>query len=225
MADNRLWTKLFIPNSEVDEINLHSSGATVRHRNPFEDLAVPRNEDELTKEFVDKWVAPFYMTFPISDDEVAVKSFALASKEISVETTAKLLGYFDWRPRITGAYFAAINNYKELEDIIGRHLLKSEVCYAGVGYCIALASFGTEISCEYLKKYLAYYLQRKDLWFNQADAFCALEFLDQNSSEQFFEGWKNFISDKPNWDLDRSRKHFASCLKTIQKIRETAIYC
>ena len=59
MHIKKLWTKLLSQNTEADEIALHVSGATVRHKNPFEDIEVPRNEEEFTKEFVDKWVVPF----------------------------------------------------------------------------------------------------------------------------------------------------------------------
>jgi hypothetical protein len=223
MALNRLWTKLFKRTDEADAIALHSAGATVRHKNPFEDLEVPRNEDELTKEFIDKWVAPFYMTIPAVNDIASLESLATASKEIDLATTTKLLGYFDWRPKSTGAFFAAVNNYTELEDIIGRHLLKSEVCYAGESYSLALATFSTEASKDYLRKYLEYYLQRKDLWFDQAAVFCALEHVDKDSAFQLLNKWQDFTSDKPNWDLKRSRDHFANCIKSIQRIRQRAI--
>ena len=216
----KLWTKLFTKNTEAEDAALHSSGATVRHKNPFEELEIPRNADEMQIDFVDKWVAPFYMIIPADADNATIKNFATAAKEIDLETTTKLLGYFDWRSKITGAYFAAINNYKQLEDIIGRHLLKSEVCYAGAGYSLALACFTTENSKQYLRKYLEYYLERKDLWFDQADAFCALEYLDKEAANQFMNKWESFISDKPNWNLKKSREHFAKSLDTIEKIKQ-----
>lgn len=106
----KLWTKLFTKNTEAEDAALHSSGATVRHRNPFEELETPRNADEMQKGFIDKWVAPFYMIIPADADNSTIEKFAAAAKEIDLETTNKLLGYFDWRPKITGAYFAAINN-------------------------------------------------------------------------------------------------------------------
>lgn len=56
-----LWTKLFTSKSEKEAIALHVAGATVRHRNPFENIEVPRNDDELSDEYIEKWVVPFYM--------------------------------------------------------------------------------------------------------------------------------------------------------------------
>lgn len=219
MSIKKLWTKLFTKNVEIDEIALHISGATVRHRNPFEDLEVPRNENEISKEFSEKWVIPFYMSSLSNAENESIMTFATASREIDAGIVLELLGEFDWRPRIAGAFFAAINNYKELEDIIGHLLLKSEVCYAGSGYCLALATFATEKSKNYLIKYLEYYLQRKDLWFDQSSAFCALEYLDKAAAGKLFDKWEYFISDKPYWNLEESRSHFISCQETLTKIR------
>ncbi len=221
MNIQKLWTKLFANNNEADEIILHVSGATVRHKNPFESIEVPRNQEEFTKEFVDKWVIPFYMKGLSNSDDTTIKIFADTAKEIDKNIVIKLLIDFDWRTRITGAFFSAINNYQEFEDIIGRHLLKSEVCYAGSGYCLALASFGTDNAKKYLVTYLDYYLDRKDLWFNQANAFCALEHLDKNAAKKLMDKWNSFVADKEYWSLEKSRVHFANCMLTLEKIRNT----
>lgn len=154
-------------------------------------------------------------------EEDTINKFATAAKEINVEIVTKLLSDFDWRTRITGAYFAAINNYRELEDIIGRHLLKSEVCYAGLGYCLALAASGSDNSKKYLRTYLEYYLDRIDLWFDQAHAFCALEYLDKNQANEYLTKWTFFVADKKYWNLEKSRTHFSECMLTLEKIRQT----
>ena len=219
MNFQKLWTKLFSKNSETDAIALHVAGATVRHKNPFEKIEVPRNNEDLSKEFIDKWVVPFYMTTLSNSDEKTINIFADAAKEIDKDIVLKLLGDFNWRTRITGAYFSAINNYQDFEDIIGNNLLKSEVCYAGSGYCLALATFGTDNAKKYLASYLDYYLDRKDLWFDQADAFCALQHLDKESASKLLDKWNSFVADKENWDLEKSTAHFSKCLLTIEKIR------
>lgn len=76
MNIQKLWTKLFADNNEADEIALHVSGATVRHKNPFEEIEVPRNEEEFTEEFVDKWVVPFYINSLSNSDDTTIKAFA-----------------------------------------------------------------------------------------------------------------------------------------------------
>jgi len=136
-------------------------------------------------------------------DDSKMNEFAVASKEITIDVVKNLLGDFNWRPRVTAAYFAAIKNYKELDDLIGRHLVKSEVTYAGFGYCLALAIFATDNSKDYLKRYLDYYLDRKELYFDQAHAFCALEYLDKDLAAEFIVKWNSFISDKPYWNLEK----------------------
>ena len=219
MRFKNLWTKLFTKNHQANEIALHISGATVRHRNPFEHIEVPRNNEELSEEFVDKWVIPFYMTSLSDVDEVTIKSFANSAAEINIEIVTTLLGDFNWRMRITGAFFAAINGYRELEEVIGKHLLKSEVCYAGSGYCLALAVFHGDNSKKYLTEYLNYYLERKDLWFDQDIAFCALEYIDKSEADKLLNKLNSFVADKQHWSLEKSRNHFRDYMATIDKIR------
>ena len=55
-----------------DSIALHVSGATVRHRNPFEDIVVPRNADDLGRPFITEWVQPFYLHWLSNIDEETV---------------------------------------------------------------------------------------------------------------------------------------------------------
>jgi hypothetical protein len=223
MDFKKLWTKLFTRNSEADDLALHVSGATVRHRNPFEDLVVPRNEEGLSQEFIEKWIAPFYMSILSHElsnaDEATIKAFAEAAREINPDIVKTLLGDFNWRPRITGALFSAVNEYKEAEDIIGKHLLKSEVCYAGVGYCLALATFGSDNAKDYLTSYLEYYLDRTDLWFDQVPAFCALAYLDNDRANRLLGKLDSFVADKEQWNLENSRRHFNNCMRTLDRIR------
>lgn len=221
MAPNKLWTKLFTKKTTDDEVALAFAGAMVIHRNPFEELTAYRNDDELSKEFFDMYVSPFYLNFLSQCESQSIPYFAMAANQLTLVETKKLLGYFDWKCKISGAYFAAIKNYTSLEDIIGIHLLKSEVCYAGTGYCVALAIFGTEKSKDFLNRYLDYYLTRKDLWFDQADALCALEYLDKNESNKHLDKWQEFISNKPNWSFESRRLNFSNRIKDVFAIRNS----
>lgn len=220
MSFKKLWTKLFTRNDDFDEIALHVSGAIIRHRNPFENVEVPRNDEELTEEFIEKWVVSFYSVSLSNANDIIIETFAETAIDINPDIVLKLLGDFDWRTRITGAYFAAINNYHEFEDIIGKHLLKSEVCFAGTGYCLALATFGTDNAKQYLVRYLDYYLGRKDLWFDQADAFCALAYLDKAEADKLIKKWNDFAADKQNWNLENYRKQLTNSLQALDQIRE-----
>ncbi len=213
-----ILAKFFTKNNEAEEIALHISGAVVRHQNPFQHIEVPLSEEELTEEFIDRWVLPFYMVSLSSLDEELIRTFANSAREIDPNVVYKLLSEFNWRTRITGAFFAAINNYTEFEDIIGKHLLKSEVCYAGAGYCLALAIFGTDNSKNYLRTYLHYYLDRRDLWFDQPQAFCALEYLDINAANELKEKWQTFSGDKSG-SLEKSREYFLESIASLEKIK------
>lgn len=42
-----------------NQINLHSAGAIVQHKTPFENLVSYQNDTELTQEFIEKWVNPY----------------------------------------------------------------------------------------------------------------------------------------------------------------------
>lgn len=214
------WQHLNSRKDEETEIELHIAGATVRLENPFEDLIIPRNSEELPEKFVKKWVIPFYMTSFSHLSKETQKDFIDIFQQIDSEIVTKLLGDFNWRTRIVGAYFAALKDLTEFEEIIGNHLLKSEVCYAGSGYCLALANFGTEESKNFLKRYLDYYLKRKDLWFDQSDAMAALYWLNKQEAEKYEPLWREFIADKPYWNLKSSKENFAKSMENIKKIKE-----
>jgi hypothetical protein len=61
MNFSELWKKLFSKRNQEEDIGLHIAGAIVRHRNPYEDIEVPRNDEDLSQEFIDKWIARFYL--------------------------------------------------------------------------------------------------------------------------------------------------------------------
>ncbi|MCB2410069.1 DUF6000 family protein [Hymenobacter sp. BT178] len=207
---------------QATEIALHIAGATVQHRNPFEQLEAFRNQDELSEEFIEKWVMEFYMPSINRLDDQTMEAFVTASKEITQEIIQQLLGDFDWRPRIVGAYFAAIKGYTDLTDIIGVHLLKSEVCYAGLGYALALATFGGDQSKEYLKMYLDFYLKQKDLWFDQNSVLAALHLISPDEASSYFNSWQEYISDKPYHDLSNNIEGMIKSVNIVKQIRQAS---
>ena len=205
----------------LEEIKLHIAGATVRHQSSFSELSAPKNAQELSEEFIEKWVIPFYMT------SLSSKSFLQnlrpIAQELSKEVVELLLGDFNWRSRIVGAWFSAIKPYIEFEQTIGNLLLRSDVCYAGNGYCLALASFNTPTSIEFLCKYLAYYLNRPELWFDQDVAMGAIAYLDHinrtQNLQQFIPAWKQFVADKQHWNLASSIQSFATQMDEVLRIQ------
>lgn len=204
-----------------ENIKRHVAGATVTHISKFSTLKVIENHEELSKVFINKYVKPFYLAHP--DSESFKKSYFLIKDEISKETISTLLGDFDWRPRKVGAYFTAIKNFKEFEDNIGRLLLRSDVCYAGITYCLTLASFGTKKSISYIQEYLEYYLKQFNLDFDQPYAMAALAYLGKIKNEDlvspFMDKWKIYISKDPVGNLEQTISIFEKQMGIIDSFK------
>ena len=190
-----------------EAIRLHSAGATVRHKSPFKELESYKNQIEIDQPFREKWVIPFYFDLQRNDEEWINKIVGIYH-EISDEIILKNLGDFDWRTRSTGAFFAAVKDKKEFIEIIGTHLIKSEVCYAGGTYAKVLAYFNDEKGNEYLERYLEYYLKQKNLYFDQGDVFQAVKYLDEingtNNLGKYVNDWKVTVS-RPNAVIPNGR--------------------
>ena len=215
---------------EDDKINeairLHSAGATVRHKSPFEELESYKNEIEIDQSFREEWVIPFYFELHRNDQEWINKIAELYHK-ISDEVILKNLGDFNWRTRSTGAFFAAVKDKKEYVEIIGTHLIKSEVCYAGRTYAKVLASFNDKKGNEYLERYLEYYLKRKDLYFHQSDIFQAVKYLDEingtSKIDKFLDDWNEYAKGKFSDDDDEEEMEtddLKKQIETIEKIKK-----
>ena len=205
-----------------DAVRLHVAGATVRTQTPFSSITSLTNSDQLSRDFIDQWVASFYNKIGQTDDHWA-ETLIAKKGGISEEVISKCLGDFNWRTRQTGAFFAAITDQKQFIKPIGEHLLKSEVCYAGRVYCMVLASFNTSICVDYLNTYLNYYLTRTDLWFDQMEAMQATLYLDKINQTQYFEQhhqpWLKFIENKANWNRDITTVKLGAQLALIEKVR------
>jgi hypothetical protein len=213
----------------MDPALRHSAGATVTHRHPFESLDVPVIVEFPPQEIVDKWVRPLYMKLlspGARGDEVFDLMVELWS-DMTEGLARGLLGYFNWRMRIVGAYLAALKELRSLTQLIGRLLLRSDVCYAGRGYCVALARFSTPESTGFLLEYLDYYLTRHDLWFDQNWAMGAIGYLDSRDGtsnlESMMQKWTAFIGDKPHSDLKKSLVAFDGVMAKLEAVSARCI--
>lgn len=74
----------------------------------------------------------------------------------------------------------AVARRTEFRERLGALLLASEVCCAGLAYCVALAGFGTARDTDLLAAYLDRCLCRPDLAYDQTVAMGALLFIDLN---------------------------------------------
>ena len=189
---------------QFEALKRHVAGAIVQHKSTFDDIPSLKNDEELPQEFIDKWVNPFYMKIGHARghlDQDWFKRLSDIKCEITPGVIEKNLGDFNWRTRQTGAFFAAITEQRQFVDVIGTHLLKSEVCYAGGTYCKVLAYFNTERCVEYLNIYLEYYLKRSELWFDQMQAMEAVKYLDE------INGTDDLMKHLPNWTKFIENKH------------------
>jgi hypothetical protein len=212
--------------SNEDERRLHTAGATVRHRSPFVHLDVPARHVNPDRDFILKWVQPFYLQNLAEESAPFVEAVRRVAPELTEDVIAELLSYFNWRPRIVGAYFVATKRFASFGDQIGRLLLRSDVCDAGRGYCVALARLNSSASVEYLEEYLRYYLSRVDLWFDQGFAMAAVGYLDeQNNTTRragFEPQWQRFIEDKPTWSLRSFDAKFRATMNTLDAAARAA---
>lgn len=152
--------------------------ATAKHAGPFATLEVPLLPREDVRALYHDYVIPFYMR-NLSDfgrEQEAAFERIRASLDDRLITT--LLSDFNWRSRTAATYFALILERPEHLDHIGRLLLRSDVCFAGVAYCRYLAHFRTPEAIDFLNRYLAYYLTQTHLYFDQPQALAALRHID-----------------------------------------------
>lgn len=204
----------------MDAVQLHFAGATVRHKSPFSDLAVPTTDAPLPDDVRKTWVMPLYFGL----DKPDVKPFlADHLRLVSDDLISQLLANFNWRPRTAAAYLAALSNREAFTTQLGRLLLRSDVCYAGSAYCLALAEFNSSAGIGFLEEYLSYYLTRRDLWFDQADAMAAIVYLDRvNGTDlqpRHMSAWNKFVEDKKNWDLAESVAWFEGKMATLWALK------
>ncbi len=192
----------FLMKKKLSDIQMHSAGAIIQHRGIFGDLPTYTNKVEITQDFRDKWVIPFYFNI-YKNDQLWIDQMITIKEQITEEIIFKNLGDFNWRTRSTGAYFAAIKDSSTFTEIIGNHLLKSEVCFAGKQYAITLAYFNTNLSVNYLNRYLEYYLLQTDLDFDQIPVAASLKYLDEINNTNHFQ---NHVENFRNYKKYRAEK-------------------
>ncbi|WP_338846296.1 DUF6000 family protein [Massilia sp. W12] len=197
------------------------AGATVKHESPFASLVVPTDFEPLPAEIRESWVKPLYFGLGKSSAQELIKNnLHLATPAL----ISRLLQQFDWRSRTCGTLLAILTEQSQFLDQIGKLLLRSDVCYAGSTYCLALAEFNEPQSVEYLEKYLAYYLKQKDLWFDQGQAISALMYLDAinstKNSDKYRSDWSAFIENKPNWNLEAEFSRFGERIEQVHSLKQ-----
>jgi O-acetyl-ADP-ribose deacetylase (regulator of RNase III) len=146
------------------------------------------------------WVAPIYLqvlhgnhlSLHSADRDEFLADAGRAVAEADEAGLRQLLRETNWRPRLAAAWLAGILRSRRLEARIGGLLLESEVCYAGQGYCFALARFGTPTAARALERYLTRWLPRTDCDYDQEWAMAALATIDETRAESHLGPWTDF---------------------------------
>lgn len=146
-----------------------------------------------------------------------VASVRSALDEIEPDQVERLLR-IAWREQLTGAWFAGFKKWTQFAERIGELLLPSMTCYAGQGYCFALACFADTMSSEYLCRYLDEYLRQPDKYYDQLWAMSALVWIDEAKRTDYSLGylaphglWERYVADKARhggWNLDEHNRRF-----------------
>ena len=193
--------------------------AAVARAGEYANIVIPVSDATPSQEYVDKWVKPFYLTNLVHKYETFESNFRLIAAEIDDQLVTDLLSQRNWRPSITAAYFVAIKQMEHHCDHIGKLLLRSDVCFAGGGYALALARINSPNSIDYLKKYLHHYLRRPDLEFDQADVLGALRYCDKLNQttiiDEFRPLWSEFSSER---SIDEATNWFDQKMESIIKV-------
>jgi hypothetical protein len=203
-----------------DSLQRHLAGATVVHQSPFRALEVPTSNSALPVRIQAQWVDPLYFGL----NQPGVPAFLEQNlNRAGDEVIDLLLKDVNWRSRVAGALLVALLDRRTFAERIGRLLLRSDVCYAGAIYCQELASFNDAHSVDVLQRYLDYYLEHKELEFDQDSAMAALTYLDGLNgtalAARYESRWQAFAGTQSSRNLERSCQWFQESMRLLQRLR------
>jgi hypothetical protein len=143
-------------------------------------------------ELRDRWVAPLYLQLLhgnfrrkllaeelTNDREHTLKRFRGCVNEVTPTIVATLIRQPEWRARLVGSWYAGLRGWVQFRDELGGMLIESQMCFAGQGYCAALACFADDSSADHLCQYLDKWLPQLDKYYDQHWALPALGWIDK----------------------------------------------
>jgi hypothetical protein len=151
-----------------------------------------------------------------------LQQLATSARQAGDHELATLLGG-EWRAQLTASWLIGLSRRYQFRARIGELLLASEVCYAGQGYCFALARFGTTADAELLAAYLDDYLPQPDKRYDQHWALGALLHLDAQLKTNHAA---RFLTEDGLWQRwRRTEKTPAELQQVIDQLCSTADEC
>jgi len=180
-------------------------------------------------DLAEKWVVPTYLEILHANycrhqthEKQAFQQVVLqALQEVGEADIAELLVPADeaeetsWREQLTASWLCGLQGWQQFAPTIGKLLLASEMCYAGQGFCFALACFATEESAAYLVEYLRTYLPQIELYYDQDWAMPALLWVDEQLGTSYAQ---SFLAPSGLWE------QFASARTQTSPAQELAIW-
>jgi hypothetical protein len=112
------------------------------------------------------------------EQDELIRWFRRALTEITPDVIDTLLEQTEWRARLTASWFCGLKGWRQFRESLGQSLVESKVCFAGQGYCMALACFADRASADYLCAYLDRWLPQLDKYYDQHWAMPALQRID-----------------------------------------------
>jgi hypothetical protein len=145
----------------------------------------------------ERWVSPVYLRLlhgnfrhlllaeELSDKRSQeILTFRRCVAEVTPEIVTILLRQPEWRARLVGGWYAGLRGWRQFRDELGTLLVESRLCFAGQGYCAALACCADAASAEYLRRYLEVWLPQTDRDYDQHWALPALAWIDRRLGTQ-----------------------------------------
>jgi hypothetical protein len=197
----------------------HVAGRGAAHPWPPGELDVPVRVDSLSGAFIARWVAPFYLADPAALTPGEAAAWCDAARSADDEVIDTLLQDANWRPRVVGAWWVALRDSQSFEPRLGRLLLRSDVCFAGRAYAVALASLATPGAADWLERYLRHYLALPALHYDQAEAMAALQHLDAARAAGLRPAWDAFAATRSQDPLPHALQHVAAQLAALARLR------
>jgi hypothetical protein len=197
----------------------HVAGRGARHPWPAGELEVPVAVNSLAGPFLGRWVEPFYLTDPARLDAAQEAAWCAAARASDDAVLEALLTEADWRPRVVAAWLVALRGADAFEPRLGRLLLRSDVCFAGRAYAVALASLATPQAADWIARYLQHYLALPQLDYDQAEALAALQQLDAARAATFELAWDAYLGGRRD-PLPAVVAQVRAQLDTLARLRE-----
>lgn len=201
-------------------VDTHVAGRGAGHPWPPGELDVPVAVGSLSGAFLARWVEPFYLSDPARLDPAQTAAWCAAARACDDAVLEALLTEADWRPRVVGAWFVALRGADGFETRLGRLLLRSDVCFAGRAYAVALTSLATPGAADWLERYLRHYLAHSQLDYDQAEAMAALTQLDTVRAASLAPAWEAFAAGRRDTSLARVTPQVRARLEALARLRE-----